>query len=67
MQPPFDEGLANASLVHYTWGPIYYEGGSTKGPCIYKWEKREFRSMDVVVQVGGGEGEWWGEDAPPGP
>ena len=20
-----------------TWGPIYYEGGSTKGPVIYKW------------------------------
>ncbi|MEW5312359.1 MAG: hypothetical protein WDW38_004000 [Sanguina aurantia] len=50
MQPPFDEGLGNGSLCHYTWGALYHEG-STKGKQIYRWEKRDFNDMKFVIDV----------------
>lgn len=30
-QPPFDEGMGNACLCHYTWGALYHEGLPSKG------------------------------------
>ncbi len=31
VQPPFDEGLFDAALAHYTWGALYHEGLPSKG------------------------------------
>ena len=31
VQPPFDEGMFNASFCHYTWGALYHEGLPSKG------------------------------------
>jgi hypothetical protein len=31
VQPPFDEGLGDACLCHYTWGALYHEGLPSKG------------------------------------
>lgn len=52
IQPPFDTVMGNASIFHYTWGPYYYDTTQNK-TLIYKWEKREMSSIDVVLKVGG--------------
>eukprot|EP00798_Chlamydomonas_sp_ICE-L_P020998 gene20998-27856_t len=46
VQPPFDLGMFNASLCHYTWGAIYHE----KGKEIYRWEKRDYNELNFVVK-----------------
>ena len=54
-QPPFDEGMYNASLCHYTWGVLYHEAPPSKGgKQIYRWEKRDFNGIKHVIKVRGG-------------
>jgi len=31
VQPPFDVGLGQACMTHYTWGALYHEGLPSKG------------------------------------
>jgi hypothetical protein len=31
VQPPFDIGLGQACMTHYTWGALYHEGLPSKG------------------------------------
>ncbi|GAX81923.1 hypothetical protein CEUSTIGMA_g9351.t1 [Chlamydomonas eustigma] len=51
VQPPFDEGMFNASFCHYTWGVLYHEGPPSKGgKQIYRWEKRDFSDIKHVIK-----------------
>lgn len=53
-QPPFDEGLFNATFCHYTWGVLYHEGKPSQGAKqVYRWEKRDFNDMKFVLKVVG--------------
>jgi len=47
VQPPFDVGMGNASMCHYTWGALYHD----KGKQIYRWEKRDYTDMKHVIKV----------------
>eukprot|EP00798_Chlamydomonas_sp_ICE-L_P009119 gene9119-16241_t len=47
VQPPFDEGMFNASMCHYTWGALY----SDKGKEVYRWEKRDYNDPKWVIHM----------------
>lgn len=51
VQPPFDEGMFNASFCHYTWGALYHEGLPSKGgKQVYRWEKRDFTDIKHAIK-----------------
>lgn len=51
VQAPFDEGVFNASFVHYTWGAIYHEGLASKGgKQVYRWEKRDWTDIKHALK-----------------
>eukprot|EP00195_Chlamydomonas_chlamydogama_P009547 CAMPEP_0202895500 /NCGR_PEP_ID=MMETSP1392-20130828/4679_1 /ASSEMBLY_ACC=CAM_ASM_000868 /TAXON_ID=225041 /ORGANISM="Chlamydomonas chlamydogama, Strain SAG 11-48b" /LENGTH=453 /DNA_ID=CAMNT_0049580525 /DNA_START=68 /DNA_END=1426 /DNA_ORIENTATION=+ len=52
VQPPFDEGLGNASMCHYTWAVQYKDKNEKrKDVYVYRWEKRDFTDMKYVLKV----------------
>ncbi|GFH16642.1 uncharacterized protein HaLaN_13100, partial [Haematococcus lacustris] len=52
VQPPFDEGLGQAALCHYTWGALYHKGLPSKGvKPFYTWEKRDYNNINHVLKV----------------